>query len=132
MVRTRSGIAAVIAAASCLLLSAPSATAASGDIMVYTTDPGHPAAFGWFHPYGEAWGVCDDQADSRRAIAQLKDLTAGVQYGLVDDTGYDNTCARANVLFNITDGHRVALRVCLRNGALGAITSCSAWKYTTA
>ena len=83
-------------------------------------------------PYGEAWGVCDDQADSRGAIAQLKDLTAGVQYGLVDDTGYDNTCARANVLFNITDGHRVALRVCLRNGALGAITSCSAWKYTTA
>ena len=125
---------AVLAAACCLILSAPSATAAAatGDIRVYTTDPGHPAAFAWFQPYGEAWGVCDDQADSRRAIAQLKDLTAGVQYGLVDATGYDNTCSRANVLFNITDGHRVALRVCLRNGAVGPITSCSAWKYTTA
>lgn len=126
------GLAAALAAASCLVLTAAPATAATGDIMVYTTDPGHPAAFGWFHPYGEAWGVCDDQADSRRALVQLKDLTAGVQYGLVDDTGYDNTCARANINFNITDGHRVALRVCLRDGALGPITYCSAWKNTTA
>lgn len=126
------GLAVALAAASCLVLTAAPATAATGDIMVYTTDPGHPAAFGWFHPYGEAWGVCDDQADSRRALVQLKDLTAGVQYGLVDDTGYDNTCARANVNFNITDGHRVALRVCLRDGALGPITYCSAWKYTNA
>lgn len=126
------GVATALATASCLVLTAAPASAATGDIMVYTTDPGHPAAFAWFHPYGEAWGVCDDQADSRRAIAQLKDVTAGVQYGLVDDTGYDNTCARANVRFNITDGHRVALRVCLRDGALGPITYCSAWTYTTA
>jgi len=131
-VKLATGLAVALAAASCLVLTAAPATAATGDIMVYTTDPGHPAAFGWFHPYGEAWGVCDDQADSRRALVQLKDLTAGVQYGLVDDTGYDNTCARANVNFNITDGHRVALRVCLRDGALGPITYCSAWKYTNA
>ena len=125
-------VAAALAAASCLILAAPPAMAATGDIMVYTTDPGHPAAFGWFHPYGEAWGVCDDQADGKRAIAQLKDIDGGVQYGLVDDTGYDNTCAKADTGFNITDGHRVALRVCLRDGALGPITDCSAWKYTTA
>jgi hypothetical protein len=126
-------IGAALAAASCLILAAaPPATAATGDIMVYTTDAGHPAAFAWFHPYGEAWGVCDDQADSRRAIAQLKDHTAGVQNGLVDSTGYDNTCARANVNFNITDGHRVALRVCLRDGALGPFSYCSAWKETKA
>lgn len=55
-----------------------------------------------------------------------------VAFGIVDDTSYDNTCARANVGFNITDGHRVALRVCLRDGALGPITYCSAWKETTA
>lgn len=130
--RTRTTAVAALAAAACIVLAAPSATAATGDIMVYTTDAGHPAAFAWFHPYGEAWGVCDDQKDGKRAIAQLKDLTAGVQYGEVDDTGYDNTCARANVNFNITDGHRVALRVCLRDGVLGPFSSCSAWKYTTA
>jgi hypothetical protein len=131
-VKIRISVAAAFAAGACLILAAPPATAATGDIMVYTTDAGHPAAFAWFYPYGEAWGVCDDQADGKRAIAQLKDLTAGVQYGLVDDTGYDNTCARANTDFNITDGHRVALRVCLRDGALGPITACSAWKETTA
>jgi len=112
-----------------LMVSMPQAGAAAGDFNVYTTDPGDPAAFAWWHPYGEHWGVCDDEKDSKRAIAQLKDVTAGVQYGLVDDTGYDNTCARANVNFNIPDGHRIALRVCLRDGALGPFSACSAWKY---
>lgn len=130
--KIRTCVTAALATASCLILAAPPAAAATGDITVYTTDAGHPAGFAWFHPYGEAWGVCDDQEDGKRAIAQLKDLTAGVQYGLVDDTGYDNTCARADTGFNITDGHRVALRVCLRDGALGPITACSAWKETTA
>ena len=64
----------------------------------------------------EHWGVCDEEKDGKRAIAQLKDLNAGVQYGLVDHTGNDNTCVAAATGFNITDGHRIALRVCLRDG----------------
>lgn len=130
--RIRTTVAAVVAAASSLVLAAPHAHAATGDFNVYTTDPGDPAAFAWWHPYGEHWGVCDDEKDGKRAIAQLKDLDAGVQYGLVDDTGYDNTCAAAGNDFNIAEGHRIALRVCLRDGALGDFSYCSAWKYGTA
>lgn len=115
-----------------LLFAAPSATAAPGDFDVYTTDPGDPAAFAWWRPYGEHWGVCDDEKDGKRAIAQLKDLTAGIQYGLVDDTGYDNTCARANIGFNIPDGHRISLRVCLRDGPTGPFSFCSAWRNGSA
>ncbi len=118
--------------ASLLLLLASPASAAEGDFTVYTTDPGDHAAFAWWHPHGEHWGVCDDEKDGKRAIAQLKDVTAGVQYGLVDDTGYDNTCRTAPTDFNIVDGHRIALRVCLRDGALGPFSYCSAWKYGSA
>lgn len=124
-------IAAAFAATSLVFLASP-ASAAEGDITVYTTDPGDPAAFAWWHPYGEHWGVCDDEKDGKRAIAQLKDVTAGVQYGIVDATGYDNTCRDAPNDFNITDGHRIALRVCLRDGDLGPFSYCSAWKYGSA
>lgn len=125
-------VAVVAFAAVSLVLGATPAIAAPGDFTVYTTDPGHPAAFAWWHPYGEHWGVCDDQEDGKRAIAQLKDVTAGVQYGIVDDTGYDNTCRQAPTDFNITDGHKIALRVCLRDGALGPFSYCSAWKNGSA
>jgi hypothetical protein len=116
-------------AASSLILFAPPASAAEGDFEVYTTDPGDPAAFAWWHPYGEHWGVCDDEKDGKRAIAQLRDATAGYLYTLADVTGYDNTCARAETDFNIAEGHRIALRVCLRDGPTGDFEYCSAWKY---
>jgi hypothetical protein len=122
----------VAAAASSIALAAPPASAATGDFMVYTTDPGDPAAFAWWHPYGEHWGVCDEEKDRKRAIAQLKDLNAGVQYGLADHTGNDNSCVAAATSLNITDGHHIALRVCLRDGALGPFSYYSAWKYGTA
>lgn len=130
--RTRTTIAAVAATVLSVVLVAPHAQAATGDFNVYTTDPGDPAAFAWWHPYGEHWGVCDDEKDGKRAIAQLKDLDAGVQYGIVDDTGYDNTCETATNDFNIPEGHRISLRVCLRDGALGDFSYCSAWKNGTA
>ena len=58
--KTSTSIAAAFAAAACLILAAPPATASTGDITEYTTYAGHPAGFARFHPYAEAWGVCDD------------------------------------------------------------------------
>ncbi|GAA4350953.1 hypothetical protein GCM10023145_14410 [Angustibacter luteus] len=115
-----------------LWLGAPAAQAEGRDLYITTTDAGHPAAFAWFYPHGEHWGVCDDQKDGKRAIVYLKNVRTGTVYTLFDDNGYNNTCSRSPVNFNLAEGTPVALRVCLRDGALGPFSSCSAWTRSTA
>ncbi|MFE7891443.1 MULTISPECIES: hypothetical protein [unclassified Streptomyces] len=121
--RTKAALHALAAAGAAVVLAAGPASAGT-DISVHTTDPWQSGTAG-FKANGDSVTVCDNRADGMRATAVFVYTGAHIseRVKISDTNGSGNSCATK--AFDIPEGNRVLLSVCVQNGADGALKYCS-------
>ncbi len=94
---------------------------------IYTTDSGPKGGKALFYHKGDTIYVCDIQADGLRAWAQLEywDANKNRKYAYVQDADGSNGNCHSNTNFDVPEGTRVFLKVCLRDGPTGPLRYCS-------
>ena len=97
------------------------AAQAKSDVTVRTTDLAGRATF--FH-LGEKLRVCDLKADGKRVAGRLlwADMKGSHHTLTEDKNGAGNTCAWQS--FDIPEGTKVTIKVCLKKGARGIQEKC--------
>ncbi|WP_328428376.1 hypothetical protein [Streptomyces sp. NBC_00443] len=123
MSRVKSALCAVAAAGAAAILAASPASAGT-NVSVHTTDPWHAGAAG-FMANGDEVTVCDNRSDGKRATAIFvyTGRHSSEKVNISDTNGAGNSCAVKK--FDIPEGNRVLLEVCVQDGANGALRSCS-------
>ncbi|MEU8518550.1 hypothetical protein [Streptomyces sp. NBC_01216] len=118
-----------VAATGAALFLAATPASAGTDVYVATSDPWDSGTAS-FRAYGESVTVCDNRSDGKRAVAHLiwTDSRAS-HYERVDDAnGSNNGCVTRD--FEIGEGIRVSLQVCLRDGYSGTPQYCTTKRGT--
>jgi hypothetical protein len=116
--------AVVAAAAGAAFVMGVSPAMAGTDAIAYTNDAGWG---GWakFVSNGDRLDVCDTRADGKRVHGELLYRTSTGSYRQVvqDANGANNSCGSGS--WNLPEGTKVTVRVCLKDGANGREEFCA-------
>ncbi len=121
----------IVGSAALVLGTATNSWAAGDPITVKTTDD-NPGGWATFWPNGDKFTVTDHQADGLRASGYIR--FNGTTHRLDDANGASTGSSSGSVsrIFSITEGTKVEIKVCLRDGADGAARFCSGWRAALA
>ncbi|WP_406733209.1 hypothetical protein [Streptomyces sp. NBC_01794] len=113
------------AATGAALIFAGTPAFAGSSIQVETTNGAGAASF---HSTGETVTVCDFAPDGKRVTAYISAFEPSVDWtdSVSNAKGSGGGCVSRD--FNIAEGSRVLLRVCLQDGSGGPLSNCSSRK----